>query len=711
MALSTSAFPTAAGRLDTFFDPAQPRTTFEDTDIDEVASLLQQCGQHAASRCPRTYIVLRTIDQLKVFEQMLSDGFGDQEFPVGNNGQDLPSFLDPRIKSRIVESQRIIMTKSLDLEHGRHRHFASGEPLPFDIGDRLGSGGSGQVNKIVSKISFKEYALKRIHRRTAYGNNSKEAVVEIVSEIKIIKTLAHRHIVRYIGSYTDTGHLGLVISPVADCDLAHYIQQACIDSEKRSTLQMFFGCLATALCYLHGNSIKHSDIKPQNILIYKSDVLITDFGLARDYLDTTSGPTLLSPRYCSPEVAAYEARNMSADIWSLGCVFLDMVAALQGYDIDWLRRRFENVGTMSTHYHANPQATQEILGHWEASLNRRDTIPLTWIRKMILVDRSSRPTAAQVLEMITCRDDPDCSATTFCCISCAADDQAVDQNDSVGSLMDIAHNESEHSDQVVVPQRNSRPVLERESAIHIQSLALDKAVFQVSVDMSIVYAKVEISSPHKSIRPKFGLEGYIPIVVAQCSTYIFKKAHYFSNALTSFKSNNAANVIKLRTAFDTPPSYGSDIDWTKYSASEAGETLYTYLCSLPEPLIPAAVARQLALVGAVPLDGIDTRTGTDASALQSYVRILATLSMPRHHLLLYLLRVFEHYTGHCPARNTIKSIAKKYHSAIVRLNNPIHDADVVAINIVRFMIGHSTDFSASEEKRQWVERQKRRLEL
>lgn len=438
---------------------------------------------------------------------------------MGDNGQGLPSFLDPRIKSRIAECQRITMTKSLDFEHGRHRHFAPGEQLPFDLGERLGSGGSGQVNKIVSRISFKEYALKRIHRRIAYGNKSKEAVEEIVSEIKIIKTLAHRHIVQYVESYNDTSHLGLVISPVSDCDLAHYTQQACIEPEKRSTLRMFFGCLAAALCYLHGKSIKHRDIKPQNVLVYRSNILITDFGLARDYLDTTSGPTLVSPRYCSPEVAAYEARNMAAGIWSLGCVFLDMVAALQGYDVDWLRRRFENVGTRSTHYHTNPQATQEILEHWETSSERKDAIPVTWIKKMVLVDRSSRPTAAEVLEMITCRDDADCSATTFCCISCAANDQ----NDSIGSLTDSAHNETEHNDQAVVPQSDSRPELENESAVHIQSLALGKTVFEVPVDTSIRYTKAVFRSPQKSLRPKFGVDGYIPIIVAQCITYIFKK--------------------------------------------------------------------------------------------------------------------------------------------------------------------------------------------
>ncbi|KAF1999478.1 kinase-like protein, partial [Amniculicola lignicola CBS 123094] len=194
----------------------------------------------------------------------------------------------------------------------------------FDILSRLGSGGYGQVDKIVSKVSFRQYALKRIRRRTAFGNNSKEAMKSFMSEIQIVKSLKHRHVIRYIGSYTDKTYLGLVMSSI---DRLH--DQA-LAAEMRSTLRTYFGCLAAALTYLHDSLIRHKDIKPQNILVDKGNVLLTDFGLSRDFADdvgsTTSGITPASPRYSPPEVAAYEARNTSADVWSLGCVFFEMVA-------------------------------------------------------------------------------------------------------------------------------------------------------------------------------------------------------------------------------------------------------------------------------------------------------------------------------------------------------------------------------------------------
>jgi serine/threonine protein kinase len=428
----SSPFLTPAGRLSAFFD-SHDRETYDDAEIDEIAYLLERCT-HVGSKFPRTYIVLRKIGELR----------------------GLPSFLSPTIKSKFVQSQGVVLTKSLDLEHGRHRHFAPGEALPFDVLGRLGSGGYGQVDRIVSKISFRQYALKRIRRRAAFGNNSKESMKRFFSEIQIVKSLKHKHIVQYIGSYTDKAYLGLVMSPVADADLAGFMQQTCVyiktasatngaastrwfqdqalAAEMCSTLRTYFGCLAAALAYLHDQCIRHKDIKPQNILVHKGNILLTDFGLSRDFADdigsTTSGITPASPRYSPPEVAAYEARNTSADIWALGCVFFEMVAALHGFDVEWVKHYFVTVHTMSSHFYTNPEASSQLIQDWEVTWTARDQKPLRWIKSMLQINRLSRPTAAQVLELISSPDELDQSPSTFCGICCVYDEE-TDSDDSL----------------------------------------------------------------------------------------------------------------------------------------------------------------------------------------------------------------------------------------------------------------------------------------
>jgi serine/threonine protein kinase len=99
-------------------------------------------------------------------------------------------------------------------------------------------------------------------------------------------------------------------------------------------LQNAFGCLCAAVQYLHSQNCRHKDIKPANILIKHGEVFLTDFGTARDWNCGEQGTTIgmagpYTPAYAAPEVADWEPRNEAADIWSLGCVYLDMIVRLR----------------------------------------------------------------------------------------------------------------------------------------------------------------------------------------------------------------------------------------------------------------------------------------------------------------------------------------------------------------------------------------------
>ena len=400
------AMATPEDRLATYFDTSQPRRSFDDEQIETIALLLARCShatEKMAERSPRTYIVFRMVGQRDLVPRLLSEGFGDDWFPVTSRG--LPGFLDPRLRTNVVDTQHLILTKSLDLENGQHCNYNSEEQRPFTVHSYIGSGSFGQVRVIESRVTYKRYALKTIRRKIAFGTKSKEVMRSFNAEMKIMKHLQHRHIVRYIGSYTDHKDLGLLMSPVADCDLGAYLEKACKTQKCHPTLRTFFGCLATALSYLHDKGIKHRDIKPKNVLVHNASVLLADFGISHDFLDTTTGATTATQRYCSPEVANYEGRNASADVWSLGCVFLEIQSALQLKDLIWVKAYYEVHGTGSTHYHANPEATLDLLGELQTTaLDDMHARPLTWIEHMLTLNRRVRPTAAEVINQITSAD-------------------------------------------------------------------------------------------------------------------------------------------------------------------------------------------------------------------------------------------------------------------------------------------------------------------
>ncbi|OTB02599.1 hypothetical protein M426DRAFT_322521 [Hypoxylon sp. CI-4A] len=96
---------------------------------------------------------------------------------------------------------------------------------------------------------------------------------------------------------------------------------------------------------------RHGDIKPENILLFKqssrSDNFVWalgDFGLGRLH-GLTSGhendrPTGFSPTYRAPELDLIRTVGSAYDIWSLGCVFLELLT--------WLLCGWEGVGSFAS---------------------------------------------------------------------------------------------------------------------------------------------------------------------------------------------------------------------------------------------------------------------------------------------------------------------------------------------------------------------------
>ncbi|KAH7385182.1 kinase-like domain-containing protein [Phaeosphaeria sp. MPI-PUGE-AT-0046c] len=236
--------------------------------------------------------------------------------------------------------------------------------------------------------------------RNVYTRNLKEARKMMHNEVQIIKRIQdHHHIVKAHATHIATRGLAIFLSPVADMgDLASYLQDRRDTmmsgkdfAEPDEILQRSLGCLASGLAYIHDQTVRHKDIKPQNILIHKGEVIFTDFGISHDFGDagqsTTTGPVQgLTRRYCAPEVDEGRSRNSSSDICSLGCVYLEFVDSLYAgvFEEDLLAGSFhEKLLTLETVFWTRPER------NWNPALGV--------LKGLLCHESSKKPSATEVV--------------------------------------------------------------------------------------------------------------------------------------------------------------------------------------------------------------------------------------------------------------------------------------------------------------------------
>ncbi|RSL73897.1 hypothetical protein CEP54_000104 [Fusarium duplospermum] len=101
--------------------------------------------------------------------------------------------------------------------------------------------------------------------------------------------------------------------------------------------------LADAVAYLHRLSIKHKDIKPENILLYKPGfspphAIVADVGVSKVLVKNGSTNYIDSSyQYLAPEQVAEKDSSLPADVWQLGCCFALLLAVSKAGTLGHMR--------------------------------------------------------------------------------------------------------------------------------------------------------------------------------------------------------------------------------------------------------------------------------------------------------------------------------------------------------------------------------------
>ncbi|KAK6444298.1 hypothetical protein FP744_10000546 [Trichoderma asperellum] len=371
-----------------------------DADIKKIKLKLSQF-QNSWSQLARVCMILLNIDvrkeslpdHLKKFEDR---SLADYHLPI--RAIDLQKVLPPSLSKRFQDEQGKALINVFQFEERDEHYNLTTDEWNSNLENKgdLGKGSSSIIKKVSNKDTGDIYAVKLIPRTEA--DNERRAA----DELKMLKRVRHTHIVSFVGSFTSPKFFGLLMVPAAECNLATYLEAACYDSEKRVYLASFCGCLANALNHLHNVSyMTHNDIKPENILIHNGNVLLTDFGISLDWSETLRttmfGPASHTPMYSAPEITHEDQlRDSSSDIWSLGCVFLEILSVFMGRKVEDIKQFLKTKNQANPTYKKNSIAIQQ----WIKILESDEGPLLGWLGSMLEQNPNSRPNASSLLETL-----------------------------------------------------------------------------------------------------------------------------------------------------------------------------------------------------------------------------------------------------------------------------------------------------------------------
>ncbi|KAL8970293.1 MAG: hypothetical protein Q9183_001595 [Haloplaca sp. 2 TL-2023] len=428
--------------------------------VDEVKNILGTLHETWSrildhSRCPAPP---QLPNMAKICLDFLDNKIDDDDLPkekheieeifVGDNKKYAPKFY--------TEQRRAFVRTWPD---GHHLEVEEEEPLPLRYVLEYNEGSYGKVIMVEDPFTGAFYARKQqrtsadAHQNAAYRKHLEE-------ERERLRYLRHKHIVQVVKTYQRGRVYAIILKPAATTDLERLMERyydnrydANVDRLTRDWLRPIllhvFGCLSKGLAYIH-RTMRHKDIKPANILYEKAlegrgpRLLWADFGLAYDFSASgnskTRSPKIYSRRYAAPEVVDSFTKLVASDrrapvlsdldrivedgedifdeqiesdfqeteenghgrmtdIFSLGCVFLEVLACILNEKLPIDRVACLPRKTFGKHL---PELTA-----WARERMESSDMENTWLNpllnlsiNMICSNPQDRPTVAEVVQRV-----------------------------------------------------------------------------------------------------------------------------------------------------------------------------------------------------------------------------------------------------------------------------------------------------------------------
>lgn len=323
-------------------------------------------------------------------------------------------------KSDVVrrKSTKMFGANIVQIKPGRSNHRVSLiEAVPPDMpvgvnsfqiarGELIGKGSYGRVYLGMNLTTGDLLAVKQVEVNHRIAGSDKEKMKEMVAaldqEIDTMQHLEHPNIVQYLGCEKKEFSISIFLEyipggSIGSCLRKHgKFDEGLVSSMTRQTLD--------GLAYLHREGVLHRDLKADNILLDTDGTCkISDFGISKKtdniYGNDATNSMQGSVFWMAPEVVRSQGQGYSAkvDIWSLGCVVLEMFAGRRPWSKEEAIGAIYKLGSLSQAPPIPDDVSEAVSPN-----------AINFMLNCFTIDPSERPTAETLL-----RQDPFCRADPY----------------------------------------------------------------------------------------------------------------------------------------------------------------------------------------------------------------------------------------------------------------------------------------------------------
>ncbi|CAM2100745.1 unnamed protein product [Caretta caretta] len=180
----------------------------------------------------------------------------------------------------------------------------------YEVHEEIGRGAFSYVRRVTEKGSGLDYAAKFIPCRAKAKQSARR-------ELQILSQLDHERLVYFHDSFEKKNAVAPSCTEEELLDRMVRKPSVC-EWEVRSHMRQ----LLEGLSYLHGCSILHLDVKPENLLMTSSDQLrLCDFGNAQRMVpEGAQFCKYGTPEFVGPEIVSQSPVSIVTDIWPVGVI-------------------------------------------------------------------------------------------------------------------------------------------------------------------------------------------------------------------------------------------------------------------------------------------------------------------------------------------------------------------------------------------------------